>query len=1755
MVTVENTLDATLDECQRQRETLELLIDEAEHSSAQGDLEQAIEALERAASWALKNFTGVFLDRRLEALLQRMADQLNGGWSPEARGDRVGILMSGIYGFGGHSRIAWRWMQLDQQSDFVLMLTRQAGAEMPEEVRALEGSGRLQCVPVAAGARVARILQMRDELARMRTLVVNLHPDDIEGALVVACLRSWVPAIFIDHAYFSFSVGMTSARTLCVTNAAAASIAVEQRLVSPEHLLWYVNSPAPVAHSRADGLDLRRELGIPDDALMLLTAGSAYKYRPLDELDFLDLVGPELATRPDVFLVMLGSYSGMDFLSPTWRERLGERLKFPKPVGEKEFRRFIAAADVYLDAVPFHSGGGAMQAMLAGKPTLQYAAPAVYLAKLAPQRFAVDDFSVFHFSPDSYRARLGQLLDSPAEREALGQWLQKRLGDQVNEQANLRSIHEAYVRVQAAPLIVDTLLPADMQVSNPSLLRVHAQLARNVQAGASKPAVDSLPKRQKVQSVLRAIAFHLPQFHTIAENNRWWGEGFTEWTNVRQGKPLFEGHDQPREPGELGYYDLSDVQVLARQASLARQYGLEGFCFYYYWFDGQRLLEKPVDQLLRHPEIDLPFCLCWANENWTRRWDGGEQEVLMKQSYSPELNERFALDLLPYMSDPRYIRIDGKPVFLVYRSDIIPDLPATLAAWREAWRANGVGEVYLIGVESFRFFSPQESGFDATCEFLPHQVNIHLIGPDEPINLLSDPAANVGDYGKLADHWVSRPRAPYKRFRGLVPAWDNASRRRKGGATLFVNSSPERYRQWLEQTVAKTLVEFQGQERIIFINAWNEWGEGCYLEPDKRHGRAYLEATRDVLAQSEDTLLEALPLAERLGNQGYQQWIDRNRLTHRQQAQLLERIAGRQPSLVVLVRADVAPTPQALRITLDSLRNQQSRPDEVWVVGAQVADESAGGLPLRSFPQTDWVDLVNAQAAAFEGWLLVLHAGDELVEHGCLLLQQFVGERKGLRACYFDEDWRLPGGGSAKPIFKPDFNLDMLRSFPYTGHALLMQGAALGELGGLEARCADLAGQDFLFRVIEQFGMAAVGHLAEVLVHTGRSLESWLTSATVADLVAQVSGSHLYRLGVAHQIRQGHLPGFNRIQYLAPQKPLVSIIVPTRDQAPMLQRCLESIIERTAYPHYELLVVDNASEAADAVAYLRGLQSLGSEQIRVLSYPHPFNYAAINNFAAGHARGDYLLLLNNDTAVLHDDWLDTLVSLAQRPEVGLVGPKLLYPDGTVQHAGVVLGLRGPADHPFLGQDREAPGYMHRLQVEQNYSALTAACLMIPAALYRELGGMDEESFKVSYNDVDLCLRVREAGYLAVWTPHACLLHEGSVSQRQTDRATREAKRARFVGEQDAFYARWISTVGTDPAYNKNLSLNDSGFEIEGDTGLTWRPVHWHPEPLVLAHPADHAGCGHYRVIQPLSAMLKTGIADGMLSDGLLSVADLQRYSPDVIVLQRQIGEERLEAMRRIKAFSSAFKVYELDDYLPNLPIKSVHRAQMSKDILKVIKRGCSFVDRFVVSTEALADAFSQIHSDIRVVPNRLPMEWWSDLSSQRRRGRKPRVGWAGGVSHSGDLELIVDVVRELAGEVEWVFMGMCPEKIRPYVTEYYVGVAIEGYPARLAALDLDLALAPVEQNLFNECKSNLRLLEYGACGFPVVCSDVRCYRGDLPVTRVKNRYKDWVAAIRMHLDDLDAAAVLGDQLRDRVHADWMLDERQLNEWLAAWSGS
>ena len=873
-------------------------------------------------------------------------------------------------------------------------------------------------------------------------------------------------------------------------------------------------------------------------------------------------------------------------------------------------------------------------------------------------------------------------------------------------------------------------------------------------------------------------------------------------------------------------------------------------------------------------------------------------------------------------------------------------------------------------------------------------------------------------------------------------------------------------------------------------------------------------------------------------------WLESRKPTPAQQALIEQHLAGYAggPRIGVLV-IDSQGDPDAITRTLGSLQDDQQGyrnvHAEVLTVGDFAGSTDAPGAVRKVVGDALVTEINHAVVAMDCEWCLLVQAGECFTYSGLLIAALDLLGAPDCRAIYADE-MQLTAQGAPAPILRPDFNLDLLLSFPgsMSRHWLFRRDVLLAA-GGFAVDYPQALEFELVLRLIERGGLDGLGHVAEPLL-VGEAI-------TLADNPDEHRAltRHLAARGYEHASVESTQPGRYRIQYGHAVQPGVSVVIDATGSLAKLQRCVESVIETIQGTPFEVILLKRSEQDADVESWLTGLKQLGEDMLRVVEMPTGTSLAVAHNHAGGLTRGDYLLFLAADAAAIQPGWLQALLNHAQRPEVGMVGAKLLSPDGTLRHAGLVLGLKGDFASPFEGDALDAAGYMNRLEVDQNYSAVSGDCLMIARQVFEQLSGFDEAENVSAWADVDLCLRARQAGYLTVWTPHATLMKEG-----EREPLTREA--------QDELFARWLPVLARDPAYNPNLSLQrPGGFKLT-DIQLSWRPLaSWRPVPAVLAHPADQYGCGHYRVMQPFMAMERAGMLDGTLSSGLMHVVDLERYDPDVIVLQRQIGEERLEAMRRMQAFSRAFKVYELDDYLPNLPMKSQHRERMPKDILKSLRRGLSYVDRFVVSTQPLAEALSGLHADIQVVENRLPLTWWKDVPvlSSRKARVKPRVGWAGGASHRGDLEMIKDVIIELADEVDWVFFGMCPASIRPYVKEFHEGVAIEHYPAALARLDLDLALAPVEQNLFNECKSNLRLLEYGACGYPVICSDVRCYQGALPVTRVKNRYRDWVDAIRMHLSDPVANAAAGQALREVVQRDWMLDGVHLENWLRAWSGN
>lgn len=900
----------------------------------------------------------------------------------------------------------------------------------------------------------------------------------------------------------------------------------------------------------------------------------------------------------------------------------------------------------------------------------------------------------------------------------------------------------------------------------------------------------------------------------------------------------------------------------------------------------------------------------------------------------------------------------------------------------------------------------------------------------------------------------------------------------------------------------------------------------------------YDDLDSDRVRKGRMAQLHSLGVAVKGGPASVRNWLAARTLTPVQQrliAQYREehKDAAAQLCLVITDMEDDRP---ALERSLDSVRKVDMEGLLPLIISASPPPAEWQEIWVQA-DSDDWVSVLNEQLrAASCDWIMLLKAGDELTESGLLMLSLELQGDPQCRAIYCDALYRQDDGEYGAAL-RPDFNLDYLLSFPRgVAQHWLYHRAHLVDLDGFNPEMGEAMELDLILRLVNQEGVAGLGHISEPLVISAAPVLRDSPNERSAIL------EHLQARGYGQAQLDSIRPGQYRIDYGHGVQPSVSLIVVIRDDLAMAQRCVMSVLENTSYPHYEILLVDNQSQESATREWLAGVEQMDTSQIKVLRSPELLSHSEACNQAALNADGEYLLLLRSDVAAIESDWLDALMNHGQRPEVGVVGARTVNAEGRVTHAGLILGLEGPAARVFLGEPLDATGYMQRLQVDLNMSAVADSCLLVRKSLFIDVGGLDARQFAEQGADVDLCLRISDTGHLVVWTPRATLLHGVE-------------KKAMPVATEDALYAKWLPRLARDPAYNPNFSLSKPGGFKLADPQISWRPLNvFRPVPVVLAHPADETGCGQYRIIQPFNALRSAGLIDGALSRGLMHVTDLERYAPDVVVLQRQISSERLEAMRRMRAFSGAFKVYELDDYLPNLPLKSVHRSHMPKDIVKSLRRGLSYVDRFVVSTEAIAEAFADFHPDIQVRHNTLdPRFWGASLpESERRTAAKPRVGWAGGASHTGDLEMIEDVIKALAGEVEWVFFGMCPDRLRPYIHEYHPGVPIAQYPAALARLNLDLALAPVEQNLFNECKSNLRLLEYGACGYPVICSDVRCYGGDLPVTRVKNRYRDWVDAIRMHLSDPDASSAMGNALLEQVKGQWMLEGPNLERWREVW---
>lgn len=452
-------------------------------------------------------------------------------------------------------------------------------------------------------------------------------------------------------------------------------------------------------------------------------------------------------------------------------------------------------------------------------------------------------------------------------------------------------------------------------------------------------------------------------------------------------------------------------------------------------------------------------------------------------------------------------------------------------------------------------------------------------------------------------------------------------------------------------------------------------------------------------------------------------------------------------------------------------------------------------------------EILNAVLAFAEGDYIAFLEADAVLSHQALyFVVKGLNDHPNAMLIYSDEDRIDAGGNRSLPYFKPDWNPDLFYAQNYIANLTVYNASLLRSIGGFRADRDDCRNYDLLLRCVAKIGARQILHIPKVLYHQ-RLMPPEMDRADVDAAAIKALADYFADKGVDVAVAQGKTPQTYKVSWPIPvPEPLVTLLIPTRDGHDILSLCIGSILEKTCYKNFEILILDNQSQDPETLAYFETVKN--HPKVNVVPYDYPFNFSAINNYGVKHARGEIVGLINNDVEVIAPDWLTEMVSHALRPDIGCVGAKLLYGNDTVQHAGVICGLGGVAGHAHRGYPKDAPGYCNRLQSIQNFSAVTAAALLVRKAVYEAVGGMNETELTVALNDVDFCLRVREAGYRNLWTPYAELYHHESVSRGADDSPQ---KMTRFNAERKYMQSRWAAVLTNDPCYNPNLTLDREDF--------------------------------------------------------------------------------------------------------------------------------------------------------------------------------------------------------------------------------------------------------------------------------------------------------------------------------------------------------
>ncbi|MDR2838215.1 MAG: glycosyltransferase, partial [Azonexus sp.] len=861
-----------------------------------------------------------------------------------------------------------------------------------------------------------------------------------------------------------------------------------------------------------------------------------------------------------------------------------------------------------------------------------------------------------------------------------------------------------------------------------------------------------------------------------------------------------------------------------------------------------------------------------------------------------------------------------------------------------------------------------------------------------------------------------------------------------------------------------------------------------------------------------------------------------------------------QPLFRILLRVAVAEK-SGLADTLDSLNNQfygNWRIDVVTESPPPAGIEAIAGLGWHTVAALGEGKATLDRLAEQGGdWLIELPPG-AMLDPFCLWRIAAEADRQpAIQAFYADDDINSPGGKRLNPRFKGQLNLEWSRSADLIG-PLFVRQSALQQAGGVSAS-HESPWYDLLLRLIESHGPTSIGGIPDVLL----SFREKFPTSPMACMEALAA--HLTRLDENSDVMPTSADSWKVIYYPA-TAPLVSILIPSARVLEFIRPGVSAIVDKTAYANYEIIVVADDKEAdPELKQYIAELAASRDRAITVIAPDGAkTNRAAALNQAARYARGEYLVLLNEDTRIFQAQWLDELLAQGQRPGVGAVMPKLVQPHHRmIENAGYTLGVDGLAAAPGHRCEKfSLDGYMGMFKVCRDVAAAPASCLFLSRADYLAADGLDESLDSDLAIDIDFSLKLRNQGRRLIYTPFVTIACYGNITENYNllDQAAMAEKYLLEARSQQQIRQRWKTQLDNDPLWNPNLSLIPGAVDIETRGLPTWRYLPGRA-PRIFARPLIN-GQGTYRITQPLRIAREAGLVQECeafqeIGSITLTPTEIARCGADSHIVQCYVHDGYLLELQYFRAHApEAFIVYANDDLLIDMPLKSSFRKNIPADSRRRYQAALRLCNRLVVSTQYLADTSRHFIDDIRVVPNRLARDMWMNIHSQQpRTSRKPRIGWAGGTGHLGDLELMLPVIEATRHEADWIFFGMCPKEIRPLLAEYHDLVDFSLYPQKLADLNFDIAVAPLEDIPFNYGKSNLRLLDYGALGLPVVCTDILPYQ-DSPATRVPNLPQRWIATLRERIHDLDATRREGARMRQWVEQNYVLEDH-IEEWLAA----